>query len=220
MARAIDNRKILFLTAACLLAFVALAGATQAAQAVTDTCLKVAAAKYAQWDQKRVMIMETRTFADGSMRNNELIFTHNTVYGQLDNRSWNSLPILRRQRGAGSPEMAAKTMGLAECHAGEAVAEAGRQATIYTYTYVPDAQGNQASGKIWIADATGLPLRQDLQERSKPENQQVAMQISTHYSYDGDVKLPSAAERADMERRAVASSWLRNMQTGHPAASQ
>lgn len=189
------------------------------AHADPAACMKVAAAKFSQWAQKQVMVDESRTFGDGSTKQDYLIFTQNTVYGRHNN-SWSSLPVTRGQRSAGSPELAAKAMGLAECNELGTSNEGGRIVTAYAYTYTPDAYGNGATGKIWIANDTGLPVRQEMQMTGKPANAAVAQLVSTRYTYNEAVLVPVAAQRADVERRLIAYKWLTNLQTNRPAAAE
>ncbi|HEX3810384.1 MAG TPA: hypothetical protein VHW02_11880 [Rhizomicrobium sp.] len=180
-----------------------------------DACLKVATAKYAQWDQARIMIDETRTFADGNKTDTKTVFIPGTVYGQVGNRPWSSMQIAQLQRTAQSPEVLEKAMGFSECSVGDQIVEGGQSATTYDFSYAPEADGSQATGEIIIADSTGLPLRQEFEQKPPPAN--AAAQVSVRYTYGGDVQVPLAAERADNFRRWRVAQWLRDLQAGRPA---
>lgn len=181
-----------------------LVGAARADQATApnpraDMCLAVAQAKFQQWTQPRLMIEQTNTYADGSQRGRELIVTPNTAYARYGDH-WKTANVTRPERGAGSPEMLAKHMGLATCAKGEHVQEAGIPATVYTFSYKPDDNGSVSKGSISIADASGLPLRQEFDQNGPLANSRVAKTIETTYSYNDDVTIPGSAELAENER--------------------
>ena len=205
------------LSTVCIAAWPAVATATETVVVTgkkrpVDPCVAVAAAKYAQWGQERMMIDETRTFADGTKRNDKVIYTANAAYGQHDGRPWNTVQLTRPQRTAYSPETVEKSMSLGTCEfVGTEDEDGGRSASLYAITYLPDKDGSRSSGKIWIIDATGLPLRQEMQNPTQP-NARVAVEISAHYSYGDDVKVPRSAEVAEFERRERTQLWLYQLQ--------
>src|SRR5271168_4085585 len=80
-----------------------------------DPCLAVAAAKYAQWGQERMMVQETRTLADGKKQVVEEVFTGDAAYGRLDGLPWHTVQLSRPQRVAYSPENVAQKMKLGTC---------------------------------------------------------------------------------------------------------
>src|SRR5580693_2182000 len=63
------------------------------AQPADDACRTVAGAKFAQWRQDRIMVRETRTFADGSKKQVEAIFTPSNAYGHEVGKPWLSMNI-------------------------------------------------------------------------------------------------------------------------------
>lgn len=183
-----------------------------------DPCLAVAAAKYAQWGQDRMMVDETRIFADGTKQDDKVIYTANAAYGQHGSRPWSTVQMTRSQRTAYSPATVEKSMSLGTCEfAGTEDEDGGQSASLYAITYLPDKDGSQSSGKIWINDATGLPLRQEMKNPTQA-NARVAVEISAHYSYGDDVKVPQSAEVAEFERRERSQLWLYQMQLHQPSA--
>jgi len=179
-----------------------------------DLCLKVAEAKFAQWAQERVLVREMQTFADGTKTDSETIFTENAAYGHRLGHPWNTIQIVLRQRVAPSPEVIARNMKLADCQLLGPTQEAGQQATLYAYDYLPDADGSTTSGKIWISETSGLPLRQELQQRGQQPDPKVAENITAHYFYDSDVQIPLPAIQAENTRRLRVQQWVRDMQDG------
>jgi len=130
-----------------------------------DECRIVATAKYDQWRQQRVLIDMSKTFADGSIKNDEIIVDGNTAYG-LHRGGWKSGTM--RARSAPSVTQILDAMGLDLCAKDSGVKEGNQAATLYTFSYRPDADGFVAHGRIWIADDTGLPLREELKESAPP----------------------------------------------------
>ena len=183
-----------------------------------DPCLAVAAAKYAQWGQERIMVDETRTFADGTKQDDKVIYTPNAAYGQRGGGPWNNVQVTRLQRTAYSPETVEKSMSLGTCEfVGTEEEDGGQSASLYAITYLPDEDGSRSSGKIWITDATGLPLRQEMRNPTQA-NARVAVEILARYSYGDGVKVPRSAEVAEFERRGRAQQWLRQLQLKQPPA--
>ncbi|HEY4941049.1 MAG TPA: hypothetical protein VII56_06445 [Rhizomicrobium sp.] len=180
----------------------------------SDLCLIVAGAKVAQWSQQRVMIREARTFADGSKKDSETIFTVNAAYAHWLGRAWNTVQFLVPQRSISSPDVAARNMKLADCRLQGPAQEGGQSASIYTYSYLPDSDDSHTSGQIWISDSTGLPLRQELSLQEPQPDPKVAVNISAHYSYGDDVHVPSGAELAEDVRRFRVQQWVRDLQAG------
>jgi hypothetical protein len=114
------------------------AGQETASTPSTDICSVVAEAKFQQWTQPRLMIEQTNALADGSQRGRQLIVTPNTAYARHGDH-WKTANVTRPERGAGSPELLARHMGLATCAKGDHVQEAGVAATIETtYSYNDD----------------------------------------------------------------------------------
>jgi hypothetical protein len=162
-----------------------------------------------------MMVQETRTLADGKKQVIEEIFTNDAAYGRRDNLPWRTVQLARPQRAAYSPENVEQKMSLGTCEYVSADDYDGQAASLYSITYLPDADGSRSSGKIWIADATGLTLRQEIQG---PANSKLAIDISARYFYGDDVKVPRAAELAEFEKHTRVSQWLLQLQQGHPAA--
>jgi hypothetical protein len=176
-----------------------------------DECRIVAAAKYDQWRQQRVLIAMTKTFSDGSIKNDEIIVDGNTAYG-MHRGSWNSGTM--KARSAPSVTQILDAMGLDLCAKDSSVKEGARAATLYTYSYRPDADGFVAHGRIWIGDETGLPLREELKESAPPANQMVATAISATYQYGSEFEIPADAEKAESTRLFLTASSLRHAQGG------
>ena len=177
----------------------------------SPVCAQIANAKYQQWRQPKLFIDRSKTFENGSTASDKMIVTENTAYYKDDSRSWTSAGITLRERAVGSPEKILRDMRLAECTKGASA----DNATVYTFDYLPGDDGTVASGKIWISDATGLPLREEFSQSSPPPaNRKVAKTISATYHYNGDVIVPRGAELADAQRLNNNWSVVRNMQSG------
>jgi hypothetical protein len=88
----------------------------------------------------------------------------------------------------------------------------GHKAVVYTYAQAPDIKG-----KIWISDATGLPLRVELQQSPGADNNPV--NVSMRYAYNDDVHVPDAALLRNRMRMHYSQDWVNYMATGSPGAS-
>jgi hypothetical protein len=179
-----------------------------------DPCVSVAGAKFAQWGQKRLMIQQTKTFADGTKKDIEIIFTENAVYGHDVGKPWLTMNTPRAQRAAPPPDRLVKQMGLAECQRVGPAKDFAEPASFYTYTYVPDSNASHVSGQIWIADLSGLPVQQTLRQEEETSHSHVPVEISARYTYGDDVKVPNDAQSADDFRRWLAQQNLNMPMTG------
>ncbi len=189
------------------------AAAQSAMPATSDACATIATAKFNQWRQMRLRIERSKTFADGSVVNDDLIVTENTAF-KKDGSGWTSAGITLRERAVPSPKRILRDMRLGQCTQSGQETVDGQSAMIYTYSYLPDDAGYTAQGRIWISEATGLPLREDFQEPSPPANQKIAKAISATYTYNDDVHIPRGAEVANAQRLFNTASAVRNMQSG------
>lgn len=192
-------------------------GASAFAQSMdlSPVCAQIATAKFQEWRQPKLFIDRSKTFENGSTQTDKMIVTENTAYYKDDNRAWTSAGITLRERAVGSPQKILRDMRLAECTKGASVDDGGQPATVYTFDYLPGDDGTAASGKIWISDATGLPVREEFsQSAPPPANRKVAKTISATYHYNTDVMVPRGAELADQQR--LNNNWavVRNMQSG------
>jgi hypothetical protein len=172
-----------------------------------DACLHIAKAKYAQWAQARVMRTQTETFADGTQKNSETVFTENTVYN-LHYTIWVTGQLSARQRTAEAPAVLEKNMDLSGCSSGEQAEEGGQKTTVYTFLSGKD--DDAAQGKIWIADATGLPVREEMALAGKAPEIPVA--LSARYTYGADVQIPRMAELAESVRLTRTACVVRELQ--------
>lgn len=180
------------------------AGASEldgAAAQPENSCLSVAAAKTSQWAAKRMMIRETQTFADGTSRQIEAIFTDNGAYAHIVGQPWKTSNLLRGQRHAAPPDRLVKSMGLTNCTlVGPAMV--GKQHVLeYSYDYSPDANADHVTGEIWISDSTSRPVRQELKQDAEAAHGNVPVSISARFLYGDDVSIPDDATRADETRR-------------------
>ncbi len=153
--------------------------------APSDACLAIADAKVREWNQAKLIRNRIDTMADGKIRPSVMIFTENGMFEQVSG-IWRTGQALRNQRVAGSTENVMKRMGLTDCASLGGDDVDGQKATAYTYSQDPDIRA-----KIWISDASGLPLRVDLQQSPGRDNNPVS--ISMHYAYNDDVHVPNAA---------------------------
>jgi hypothetical protein len=186
----------------------------------TDPCLVVAGAKVAQWTQTPLLIRETKTFGDGTAKSSEAIFTVNQAYAHYVGRLWHTAQILVPERSIKSPEIAAKKMRLDACSLVGAADVNGVPAHLYTFRYLPDADGSVSEGRIWIGDATGLPLRQELYLNAAHPDPQKPVQISAVYVYGDTVTVPSGAQLAEYDRRSRTQQWVKAMQEGRGYVGQ
>jgi len=182
-----------------------------------DTCMTLAQAKQDQWLQRRVLIQQTKTFADGSTKTIAILVTESTAYLHARTQ-WRSRSVAIRERGVPSAERILSAMGLAHCTKDATVQEANQAATVYVYDYLPDDKGFVAHGRMWISDATGLPLKEEMQDPAPPANAMVANAIAATYVYNGDVQVPTGAELADSTRLFDAAQLLRHLQSGSGTA--
>lgn len=178
-----------------------------------STCMALAEAKHDQWLQKRVLIQQTKTFADGSTKAIAILVTENTAYLQARTQ-WRSRSVSIRERAVPSAGQILMGMGLAHCTKDSTVQEANQAATLYTYDYLPDDKGFVAHGRMWISDAMGLPLKEEMQDPAPPANAMVANAISATCAYNDDVTVPAGAELADSTRLFNAAQLMRHLQSG------
>lgn len=183
------------------------------APAPDDACFTLAEAKHDQWLQRRVLIQQTKTFADGSTKDVSILATENTAYLQARTQ-WRSRSVSVRERAVPSAGQILTAMGLAHCTKDASVQEAGRAATLYVYDYLPDDKGFVAHGKMWVSDATGLPVKEEMQDPAPPANAMIANAIVATYSYNDDVQVPAGAELADTTRLFNTAQLLRHLQSG------
>lgn len=180
-----------------------------------DGCMVLAQAKHDQWMQHKVLIQQTKTFADGSTKDVTIVVTENTAYMKRWN-SWRSARASMPDRQVPPAEKILAAMGLGECSKGEPVQQ--ENATVYSYSYVPDDHGYVAHGKMWISNASGLPLREEMQDPAPPANAMVATAITASYQYNDDFVVPPGAEKAEATRLFDASQLLRHLQSGSGTA--
>lgn len=166
-----------------------------------DPCLSVAAAKSSQWAAKRMMVRETQTFADGTSRRVEAIFTDNGAYAHIVGQPWKTSNLLRGQRGVTSAEKLVKSMDLTNCELVGPAMDEKQHVLVYTYDYAPDANASQVTGRIWISDSTSRPVRQELKQETEAAHGNVPVAISARFLYGDAVQVPSDATRADETRR-------------------
>lgn len=178
-----------------------------------DGCMAVAMAKHSQWTQDRVLIRETRTFADGSKKNYEAIFTESNSYGHEIGKPWLSMNIVRSTRNIQPVDMLERDMGLTGCEAAGRSPQVGGTASVIAFGYVPTPYFTNASGKIWISDATGLPVHQEYRQDGNADPK-IAVAVTSDFFYGDDVKVPSDARRADEFRRFLATEDMGREQPG------
>jgi hypothetical protein len=165
-------------------------------------------AKHAQWTQGRMMIRETRTFADGSKKEIEAIFTESNAYGHEVGKTWESMNIVPSTRAIQPVDLLEKDMGLTACQTEGKSSQAGGTATIVSFGYLPTSYFTNASGKIWVSDATGLPVHQEYQQSGNTDPQ-IAVAVTLDYTYGSDVVVPTDAVAADEMRRMLSNDlWI------------
>jgi len=179
-----------------------------------DPCLIVAGAKEAQWAQTPLMIHETKVYADDTTKVSETIFTINQAYAHYIGKPWNTAQFLTRQRSVRSAEVAAKAMRLTNCRLVGTV-KTGEAAHLYAFDYLADEDGTRSTGRMTIADATGLPLEQDIDVNAAHPDSRLPVRIAATFAYGDAVKVPLDAQLAEYVRRSSAQHWLRNIQNGH-----
>jgi len=177
----------------------------------SDACLTIAQSKVLEWNQAKLSRDRMDTMADGELRPSVMIFTENGMFEQVRGL-WRTGQALRHQRVAGPVESVMKRMGLSNC-AGAGTEEVdGQKAAVYTYAQDPDI-----AAMIWISDATGLPLRVELQQSPGRDNNPV--KVSLRYAYNDDVHIPDAAVLRNWMRMNYSQDWLKYMATGTPGTS-
>lgn len=179
----------------------------------SGVCATIAKAKFEQWRQVRLLVQRTKTFADGETKNDELIVTENTAY-KLDRGGWTSAGITLYERAVPSPKNILTNMKLADCSQDGHDVVDGQPAMLYSYTYLPDGGGYVAHGRMWISEATNLPVREEFQEPAPPANAKIAKAISATYLYNDDVHIPQTAQLSNSQRLWNNAAVVRNMQTG------
>jgi hypothetical protein len=188
-----------------------------ATPAPDDTCFQLAEAKHDQWLQRRVLIQQNKTFADGSTKAVAILVTENTAY-LLARTQWRSRSVAVRERAVPSAGQILTAMGLTHCTKDASVQEAGHAATLYVYDYLPDDKGFVAHGRMLVSDATGLPLKEEMQDPAPPANAMVANAIAATYTYNDDVQVPAGAALADATRLFNAAQLMRRLQSGSGTA--
>lgn len=173
----------------------------QDVQPSAKACAAVADAKFEQWNQRRFMIRQTETFADGRRKVVEAIFTPDLAYARENGGQWSSMNLVRAQRSVPSADYIVRRMGIQSCSRGGAAdANANRPVSMYSYDYLPDANAGEVTGRMWIDDSSRLPVRQELaQSVSSQQNLPISMEAS--YTYGDAVIVPADAVRSDERRR-------------------
>lgn len=172
-----------------------------------DICLKIADAKVKEWAQARVLRDRTDTFSDGTSRKSEFIFTENGLYFRVRDL-WQTGQVTWAQRRADDARSVAQRMALSDCSAGGE--EDGQAVTHYVYSQGPDT-----TGELWVADATGLPLRMAVHQKPGKPDQPVT--IAFRYSYNDAVKVPDDAQLTALMRQRRSRDMLTSLQL-HKAA--
>lgn len=171
-------------------------------QSSAEACATVAGAKFAQWNQNRFMVRETKTFADGRRNVVEAIFTPDIGYARVDGGPWTSMNLVRRQRAARSAGDLVRRMGLQECGLSGPDANAKEPVSIYRYGYLPDSNAGQVTGRMWIDHSSQLPIRQELAQ-AEASQRNVPISIDASYTYGDAVTVPTDAVRAEERRRWI-----------------
>ena len=169
-----------------------------------DGCLTVAEAIVREWAQARLQRDRTDTLADGDIRKTELIFTENTVF-QLVEGFWRTGPATRGQRSTGSAQDVIKRMELSDCSVGGEEDVKGEKTKVYAYAQAPDTRA-----EIWVSEATGLPLRIEVEQSAQKPKEPV--KIPMNFVYGDNVHVPLAAENRNYRRMLASQAWLRQMQ--------
>ena len=171
-------------------------------QSSAGACATVAGAKSAQWNQKRFMIRETQTFADGRRKMVEAIFTPDIGYARVDQGPWTSMNLVRRQRAAPPAGDLARRMGLQECGLSGPDAGTKQPVSIYSYGYLPDSNAGQVTGRMWVDDSSQLPIRQEFAQTAALQRN-LPISIEASYTYGDAVTVPSDAVRSEERRRWI-----------------
>ena len=171
-----------------------------------DACLAIAQSKVLEWNQAKLIRDRMDTMADGKLRPSVMIFTENGMFEQVRG-VWRTGQALRNQRVAGRVESVMKRMGLSDCSSAGMDDIDGQKVAVYTYSQDPDIRA-----KIWISDATGLPLRVELQQSPGRDNNPV--KVSMRYAYNDDVHVPNDAALRNWMRMKYSQDWLNYMASG------
>jgi hypothetical protein len=171
-----------------------------------DACLAIAQSKVLEWNQAKLYRDRMDTMADGKIRPSVMIFTENGMFEQVSGL-WRTGQALRHQRVAGPVDSVMKRMGLRDCSSAGEDDVNGQKASVYTYSQDPDIRA-----KIWISDATGLPLRVELQQSPGRDNNPV--KVSMRYAYNDDVHVPNDAVLRNWMRMKYSQDWLKYMASG------
>ena len=180
-----------------------------------DPCVNVATAKFEQWNQPRFMIHRTETFADGSRKEKEAIFTEDAAYGHEIGMPWETENLVRKDRDVPPPDILVKRMGLAECQLAGPAQDMKQPATLFTYGYIADENASHVTGKMWISGPAGLPLRQELAQEAETSHK-VPVAMSSTFAYGDEVRVPKGAIQSINLRRwlaqqgfsAICWSWV------------
>lgn len=178
------------------------------AEPVSDACMKVANAKLHEWNQARLLRDRMDTYADGSTLNTEVIFTENGMF-HLVKGVWRTGQATRHQRSAGSAGTVVHNMGFTGCSADGAENVDGERANVYSYEQGPDMKS-----RIWVSDATGLPLRAEISQ--VPKRSDIPSKIVMTYVYDDNVHVPLVAETRNAVRMARSQTYLRDQSSMSP----
>jgi hypothetical protein len=197
------------LTASCVAAlFAAIIPCAASAQTASDACQMVAQARVLEWAQARMQRDRVDTMADGSVRPSQLIFTENGMYEKIRG-IWLTGQATRAQRSAGSVAAVVRHMGLTNCESAGREYVDGARTAVYTY-----AEDDGITGKIWVSEASGLPVRAELAQPSGHSN--LPVKISMRYAYDAAVEVPAGAELRDFIRQKKSQDWLRDQSSMTP----
>jgi len=183
-----------------------------------DDCMIVAGAKFEQWRQPRVLIHTVKTYSNGSSSNFDLIVTPDTAYVG-SNGLWGTGNVTIRQRVAQSPQQVLANMQLGQCEKDGDAEEAGQATTKITYRYLPDKRGFIAHGAIWISNATGLPVREDMEEGGPPASHHVAASMTAGYKYNADVQIPAEADHQELFREFLNREAIMGFQSAAGTSS-
>lgn len=174
----------------------------------SGACEAIAQAKVREWNQAKLMRDRMDTMADGTMRPSVLIFTENGMFEKVRGL-WRTGQATRHQRSAGSAEYVIRRMGLTDCSNAGMFDVDGEKATAYDY-----AQDDDMKSRIWISDATGLPIRVEIAQGAGKDNRPV--KVSMRYIYNDDVKVPPDAERRNNLRMMYSRNWLKDQANNTP----
>jgi hypothetical protein len=178
------------------------------AEPASDACMKVANARLQEWNQARLLRDRMDTYADGSTLNTEIIFTENGMF-HLVKGIWRTGQATRRERSAGSASSVIHNMGFTDCTADGAEDVDGQRSAVYSYEQGPDMKS-----RIWISEATGLPLRAEV--RQVPKRRDIPAKIVMTYIYDDNVHVPHTAELKNFERLARSQTYVRDQSSMSP----